>query len=191
MPWSVKKAMSQHRNKLIRFLASIGVEKLPHVSGPYSEHLTRVYDELKGWGCGTEVASAGFFHSIYGTERFTEYGLPLERRTEVRALIGSRAEMLAFTNCAMMREDFDHAVERDIAPYVFGNRFTGGVISMAARDFKNLCAIHLCDWLDQVQENGEWNYRRATYERVAARLGGAAMKSFERLYQARTQSAPP
>ena len=40
------------------------------------------------------------FHSIYGTEKFQGFTLPLERRAEVRALIGDRAERLAYLNCA-------------------------------------------------------------------------------------------
>ena len=38
------------------------------------------------------------FHSIYGTERFQGFTLPLERRGEISALIGERAERLAYLN---------------------------------------------------------------------------------------------
>ena len=32
------------------------------------------------------------FHSIYGTEKFQGFTFPLERRDEVRTLIGDRAD---------------------------------------------------------------------------------------------------
>ena len=57
------------------------------------------------------------FHSIYGTEKFQGFTLPLERRHEIRALIGDRAEYLAYLNCAMDRASFDRAVDQANEPY--------------------------------------------------------------------------
>ena len=65
------------------------------------------------------------FHSIYGTEKFQGFTLPLERRQEVRDLIGDRAEYLAYLNCAMDRASFDRAVEQRDAPYQIIDRITG------------------------------------------------------------------
>ena len=56
------------------------------------------------------------FHSIYGTEQFQRFALPLERRGEVRAQIGERAERLAYLNCAMDRASFDAAAASGLGP---------------------------------------------------------------------------
>ena len=71
-----------------------------------------VYRLLESQGCPEDVCRAGMFHSIYGTEKFQGFTLPLGRRDEVRALIGDRAERLAYLNCAMDRASFDRALDR-------------------------------------------------------------------------------
>ena len=111
------------------------------------------------------------FHSIYGTEKFQGFKLPLERRGEVRALIGERAERLAYVNCAMDRASFDRALETAEGPYQIGDRITGETIEVSGADFDDLCRVHLIDWLEQVPRSEEWDYRRAGYEKMARRLG--------------------
>ena len=48
------------------------------------------------WDNAPEVAMAGAFHSIYGTEDFKVKTLPIERRSEVKVPIGVRAEELVY-----------------------------------------------------------------------------------------------
>ena len=69
----------------------------------YLAHGAGVYRDLKSWGCSQELCDAGMFHSIYGTELFQDFTLPLERRGEVRNLIGERAERLVYLNCCLLR----------------------------------------------------------------------------------------
>ena len=45
---------------------------------------------------------------------------------------------------------------------------------MTEQDFNDLMRIHLCDWLEQVARWGQWDYRRAAFERMAQHLGGIA-----------------
>ena len=40
---------------------------------------------------------------------------------------------------------------------------------MTEQDFNDLVRIHLCDWLEQVARWGQWDYRRAAFERMAQR----------------------
>jgi len=123
------------------------------------------------------------FHSIYGTELFQGFKLPLERRPEVRALIGARAEQLAYLNCAMDRASFDRAVERGSEPYRFRDRLTGEEVTLSAADFDDLCRIHLYDWLEQVPRSQRgWDYRRQGYRNIAQRLGGVAEESYEQVF---------
>jgi hypothetical protein len=56
------------------------------------------------------LCDAGLFHSIYGTEGFAGYALPWTERPAVRALVGPRAERLAWLFCAMDRASFDATV---------------------------------------------------------------------------------
>ena len=88
------------------FLVNLGIEKVAHTEKTYLGHLINVYRLMEAEGCDDELCRAGMFHSIYGTERFQGFKLPLESRAEVRGLIGARAEKLAYLNCAMDRPSF-------------------------------------------------------------------------------------
>ena len=104
---------------------------------------------MEARGCTEELCRAGMFHSIYGTELFQRFKLPLERRTDVHALIGERAERLAYLNCAMDRASLDRALEQGSEPYCILDRLTGQEVSLTRADFDDLCRVHLYDWLEQ------------------------------------------
>ena len=97
--------------QLTDFLISIGVDQIEHTDKGYLAHAIGVHNDLRDWGCGSDLCRAAMFHSIYGTEFFQGFTLPLERRREVRDLIGERAEQLAYWNCAINRKAFDLAVQ--------------------------------------------------------------------------------
>src|SRR4051794_14366633 len=97
--------------RLTDFLVGLGIEKIDHSKKTYLGHLIAVHRLMQSEGCTDELCRAGMFHSIYGTQLFQGFKLPLESRGEVRALIGERAERLAYLNCAMNRETFDAALE--------------------------------------------------------------------------------
>ena len=78
------------------------------------------------------------------------FTLPVERRDEIRSLIGERAEQLAYWNCAMCRLSFDKALERGTPPFVIVDRITGGEFSLSPAELDDLCRLHLCDWLEQL-----------------------------------------
>lgn len=170
--------------QLTDFLVALGTDKVPHTNEFFLAHLIGVHRDLKAWGCDEELCRAGMFHSIYGTERFQRFSLPVERRGEVRELIGLRAERLAYLNCAMDRASFDSAVKNGDGDDGFRiiDRLTGEEIVLAREEFDDLCRVHLCDWLEQVPRSQEWNYRREAYRRMAERLGGAALDSYQRVF---------
>src|SRR5437667_1145163 len=97
--------------KLTDFLVDLGIEKVPHTEKTYLGHLVNVYRLMESEGCTEELCRAGMFHSIYGTQQFQGFKLPLESRADVRKMIGDRAEKLAYLNCAMQRETFDEATQ--------------------------------------------------------------------------------
>ncbi len=114
--------------QLTDFLVALGTDKVPHTNEVFLAHLIGVYRDLESWGCDEVVCGAGMFHSIYGTEKFQKFSLPVERRPEVLALIGERAERLAYANSAMDRASFDRAAEGSGEAYHIADRITGGEI---------------------------------------------------------------
>jgi hypothetical protein len=174
--------MDKDFKRLTDFLLGIGIEQVPHTHKSYLAHLIAVYRDLESLGCPEDVCRAGMFHSIYGTEKFQGFTLPLSRRAEVRGLIGDRAEHLAYLNCAMDRASFDSALDRPGEPYSVKDRISGDELELSRHDFDDLCRVHLLDWLEQVPRSQEWDYRRESYRRMARRLGGPAVENFERVY---------
>ena len=174
--------MDPNYRPMIEFLRSLGTEDVPH-SGEkgFLAHLVAVFRDLEAWGCNQDVCRAGLFHSIYGTELFRRWSLPLDRRGEVAALIGERAERLAFVNCMMDRSSFEALLESD-GPYTIRNRESGEPIELSRQDYDDLVQLRLCDWLEQVARSGRWDYRRDAIRLMAQRLGGVAEESYRRVY---------
>lgn len=168
------------------FLQSLGTRDVPHTGEGFFAHLVAVYRDLNKWGCDEAVCLAGLFHSIYGTEKFRLFGLPVERRQEVIDLIGPHAERVAYINCVMDRSTFDAIVQQgdDVKADALRvrNRDTNEWIDMTPREWLDLKTMHLCDWLEQVPRSQEWNYRRDTYHTIAQQLGGIPLTAYERVY---------
>ena len=95
------------RREMVAFLDSLGTADVDHTGGDFLQHLCGVHDLLLARGASARVAAAGMFHSIYGTETFQGFSLPLDQRPRVQELIGERAEHLAWCNCVMDRASFD------------------------------------------------------------------------------------
>jgi hypothetical protein len=192
--------MSAELKPLTDFLVELGIEKVPHTEKSYLAHLIAVHRDLRSWGCPEEVCLGGMFHSIYGTEMFQGFTLPLERRGELRRMIGDRAERLAYLNCAMDRPTFDanflpadpargrvsprreSEPRRDSATCRWRDRITGEELELPRKDFEDLTRIHLCDWLEQVPRSKKWDYRRQAYREMARRLGGVAQEAYDRVF---------
>lgn len=174
--------MTATYKQMTDFLLQLGTDKVGHSEKSFLAHLIGVYRDMQARGCTEEVCRAGMFHSIYGTELFQKFSLPLERRGDIRQLIGERAERLAYVNCLMDRASFDRAVGQGQGPYRIILRGTAEAIELVEADFADLCRIHLYDWLEQVPRSQKWDYRREAYRQMAVRLGPAALKVFEETY---------
>lgn len=185
--------MRKDTRHLIEFLQALGIEGVDHTGKTYLGHLVNLHTLMESQGCTEELCRAGMFHSIYGTERFQGFKLGLDSRPDVRALIGERAEWLAYLNCAMDREVFDQSVARGVEPFVYRDRITGEEIRLSRADFDDLCRVHLFDWLEQVRRsNFGWGYRRPAYRGMAERLGGTALATYDRVFaeEPATAAAP-
>lgn len=181
--------MDRDWKRFTDYLVAQGIDKVSHTTKTYLGHLIGLYRLMESKGCNEELCRAGMFHSIYGTQQFQGFKLSLERRHEVRGLIGTRAEMLAYLNCAMQRETFDAIVATDRAPYIFTDRLTREPVQLAREDFDDLCRIHLYDWLEQVPRSQKWDYRREAYRRMAERLGPPALDLYDEVFSAAPASS--
>jgi hypothetical protein len=171
------------------FLLAQGIEEMPHTGKTYLGHLIAVHRLMEEHACPLDACRAGMFHSLYGTEQFQRFQLSLERREEIRALIGERAERLAYLNCAMDRASFDAALARAEPPYPMRDRLTGKEVLLSRDDFDDLCRVHLFDWLEQAPRSKlGYDYRRAAYRAMAERLGLEAIAACESVFAAESQS---
>ncbi|MCI0377833.1 MAG: hypothetical protein L0215_09515 [Gemmataceae bacterium] len=175
--------MDNSFKQLTDFLIETGIEQVPHTGKTYLAHLIGVYRFMERAGCTAELCRAGMFHSIYGTEQFQGFKLPLESRSALAQRIGARAERLAYLNCAMDRASLDRALEDDGESYPIRDRLTGEEVTLTRADFEDLCRVHLFDWLEQAPRSRlGWEYRRSAYRRMAQRLGPAAAAAYEQVF---------
>ena len=187
--------MARALKQLTDFLVNLGIEQIAHTQKNYLAHLLAVHRLMQSAGCDEEVCRAGLFHSIYGTEKFQGYKLPLDRRADLVDLIGSRAERLAYWNCLMDRASLDDLVAGPVLPRSSGplsdeplllrNRETGEQMPLTRQELDDLCAVHLFDWLEQAPRSRfGWDYRRAAYRQMAQRLGSRAIELYDQVYAA-------
>ena len=174
-----------HIKAFTQYLIDLGIDQVPHSGKSFLAHLVNVYRLMESRGCSEELCRAGMFHSIYGTQQFQAFKLDTDRRAEVQALIGDRAEWLAYLNCAIDRPSFDAALTRADVPFRFIDRITGTEVELGRADFDDLCRVHLYDWIEQVPRSRlGWDYRRGAYRALADRLGGAALTAYEEAFAA-------
>jgi hypothetical protein len=171
--------------QLTDFLVDLGIEQIGHTQKNYLAHLVSVYKFMENTGCREELCRAGLFHSIYGTEKFQGFKLPIERRAELVAMIGERAEALAYWNCFMDRASLDELLEQAAEPYLLRHRETGELMRLSRSELDDLCCVHLFDWLEQAPRSRfGWDYRRRAYRQMAERLGPRAVEAYERVFAA-------
>ena len=77
------------------WLVTLGIADMPHTGKTYLGHLIAVHRLMLDAGCSLDACRAGMFHSLYSTEEFDRFRVPLERRSEIAAIVGERAERLA------------------------------------------------------------------------------------------------
>lgn len=161
--------------ELVDVLYSLGTAEIDHTGHDFLTHLRAVHDLLAEHGAGNELAAAGLFHSIYGTEKFQDFCLPLDQRQQVCELIGERAERIAWLNCIMDRSTFDAAVSAALTGeqhLAISGRDASSPIAVTREQLRDLATVHLFDWLEQVERSEfGWSYRRVAYREMAQLLG--------------------
>ena len=165
--------------EMVDFLTAFGTESIGHSGDKkYLAHLVSVFNDVRSWGGSQYLARAGMFHSIYGTQLFQGFTLPVERRDDLKKLIGEDAEFIAFLNCFVHREPFDQAVLEGSTDYVVHNRETGEQYQLTPQQWKDLIFLHLCDWMEQIERLHWWDYRREAWEAMSEYLGGVAKERY-------------
>ena len=117
-------------------------------------HLVGVQSVLRSWSSPEHLTNAALYHSIYGTEGFQGFALPLSHREELAELIGERAERLAWIFCMVDRASVDESVfrwvglsqvERDaIAAGADEPRREDDVLAAFSMGFDSRCAVDAC-----------------------------------------------
>lgn len=155
---------------LTNYIIALGAADISHTDKTYLAHAIGVYNDMKAWGGSPKLCRAALFHSIYGTQGFQSFTLPLERQAELRALIGNYAEKIAFANCFMDRASLDAQIEKMEGPYPIVHRITHDAFVLSKAEYEDLLRVQL------------WDYRRGAYRQMAERLGGVALASYDRVF---------
>ncbi|KAG9415441.1 hypothetical protein AC1031_008883 [Aphanomyces cochlioides] len=197
-------AWKQHDLKLHQFIKESVPEALAHTGEvSFDEHLVGVQSVLRAFGADEEIAKAGLFHSLYGTEGFQGYKFPILRRPEIRSLIGARAERMVWMFCVVDRKTFDDAVFAFEAskpnPDSLLARPELGRFPLPLRsdeEWLDFIEMVLADYIEQIEgaaekanpvvgwEIGEaWAYRRTAYLKMADVLSKALGERGARIKQ--------
>lgn len=133
---------------LLNALRVWGTDQAGHSDGSLLEHLVGTWSRLRVWGNTETVCRAGLFHSIYGTQSFRFQAVPLARRAEVAALLGSEAERLAWLFCVCDRRALrgGPAGEELLVP----THATGEPVPIPAGEVLQLLEIEVANLLDQL-----------------------------------------
>jgi len=83
-------------HEVIEFLIENNATSNGHSGRNLIDHLSGTADLLAQWNCDMDIVLAGLCHSVYGTDSYHTVTIDPSRRDEVRALIGERAEQLAW-----------------------------------------------------------------------------------------------
>lgn len=167
---------------LTNYIISLGAADISHTDKTYLAHAIGVYNDMKAWQGNDDLCRAALFHSIYGTQGFQSFTLPMDRQPELRSLIGDYAEKIAFANCFMDRASLDAQIGKMTGPYPIVHRITREEFVLSKEEYEDLLRVHLCDWLEQVERANDWNYRRTAYRQMAERLGGVALTNYDRVF---------
>lgn len=176
------------------FLVGLGTEDVAHTGGDFLHHLQAVQRVLEEAGAEPAVSRAGLFHSIYGTQGFQDFSLPLSEREQMKARIGERSELIAYCNCVMDRETLDATIVRALAgegDLEIRDRDGGPVIPLTREQLTDLAEVHLFDWLEQVERSDRgWGYRREAYRGMAELVGPRAVAAYEAVFAKEGSSTP-
>lgn len=133
------------------FLDKKGAKKFPHIKqGTLHDHLVRVGERLKMWEVEKKAVYAGYCHSLYSTEVFTQPLIPIENRNELQVLLGEEAESLVYYFSILDRKTLK---EKD-GIFSFLNFKTKEEVVISVSDFSALVHILFANEIDHITSQG-------------------------------------
>jgi len=128
-------------------------------SAAFDEHLKGVQAVLRFWKSPLYLTRAALFHSVYGTEGFQGFSIPLSERSSIKNLIGEKAERLSFWFCMVDRSTLDKTVFDWTGPLPpstilkMKSRPELGAfeILLKKEEWLDFVELTLSDWLEQVE----------------------------------------
>ena len=191
-PLEVAREWRDHDAQLWKFVEESVPAVMDHTgTAAFDEHLKGVQAVLRYWGAPTYLSNAGLFHSIYGTEGFQGFSLPLKERAAIQGLIGPTAEKICFLFCMVDRSTLDRTVfdwewpnPDDDANQTFHLRARPELgrfdLILSKEEWLDFIELTLADWLEQVEgaaskpsplflwKTGEaYAYRRLAYRKMS------------------------
>ncbi|MER5458432.1 DUF6817 domain-containing protein [Micromonospora sp. NPDC002389] len=132
------------------WLREHGAERIDHPGGTLYAHLCRVGERLAALGCGSDVATAGLTHAVYGTDGFDLTLLDLADRPVLRDLVGADAEEIVYLYGACDRKrTWPKLAETG---QVF-DRFTGRMLVPDAARLRALVDLTIVNELDVIERD--------------------------------------
>jgi len=188
-PYQVKQKWEEYDRNLWHYVGAQVPAVLNHTgTEAFDQHLKGVQAVLRYWQAPSHLTSAGLFHSIYGTEGFQGFALPLSQRNDIQQLIGKKAEQLCFWFCMVDRLTLDQTVMNwkesldENATFKLKSRPELGRFDMVLdkEEWLDFVELIIADWLEQVEgastkpsdlflwQIGEaYAYRRLAYEKMS------------------------
>lgn len=132
----------------VDLLTELSAAQSHHSFGSLLDHLSATRDLLAEWANSETVCAAGLFHSVYGTQYYKVQSASFDRRTDVAAVIGERAEELAYLFCVTDRRDF--FTQMDPAAPALKDRVREVDVAVTPQTIDALIEIEIANGVEQV-----------------------------------------
>ncbi|MEU5366992.1 DUF6817 domain-containing protein [Streptomyces sp. NPDC005925] len=134
-----------------------GADALSHPGGTLLAHLDRVRAQLIAWEARPALRLAGLCHAAYGTDGFPAALLPLGRRGDLAAVIGTEAEAIVYAYGSCDREATYPGLAEPGAP--LHDRFTGSTRALEPGLRRDLAVLIAADELDLARQDPAFRKR--------------------------------
>ena len=148
--------------KHLGLLLDLDTDRNLHSGGALLEHLRGTHDLLHTWGNEQAVCIGGLFHSIYGTQAYQTQSASLQDRQRIRAVIGERAERLAFLFGVSNRKEFFEALDQDDA--ALWNRVHEQTAPVTQDELRDLIEMEMANYVEFMPRLPLTNEELAAFE---------------------------
>ncbi|HEX8647926.1 MAG TPA: hypothetical protein VF715_13610 [Thermoleophilaceae bacterium] len=144
--------------RLVGFLRENGAERIDHSNESLLDHLVETREVLEGWGARRELCDAALFHSVYGTQFLGDELLGLDRRDDVRAMIGDEAEAVVWLWHGIKRESLADNLGRESGMRIVMRDETE--VPITPQQFEDLVNLMVADAVEQLPRRLPENVER-------------------------------